>query len=39
MYPLSLWPYPNEPHYGVPVRIELQGDAAVAPDEPVTVRL
>jgi len=38
-YPLSLWPYPNEPQYGVPVRIELRGDGRVAPDEPVTVRL
>jgi multidrug resistance efflux pump len=39
MYPLSLWPYPNEPQYGVPVRIELRNDGWVAPDEPVTVRM
>lgn len=36
--PLSLWPFPNEPRFGVPVRVELQ-TGEVFPDEPVTVRL
>jgi multidrug resistance efflux pump len=36
--PLSLWPFPNEPKFAVPVRLELV-DAQVSPDEPLTVWL
>lgn len=38
MLPLPLWPWPQYPKFGVPVRIELD-QGAVAPDEPVRVRL
>ena len=38
MLPLPLWPWPQYPTFGVPVRIELD-NGAVAPDEPVRVRL
>lgn len=38
MFPLSLWPYPQAPRFGVPVKIELT-NGEIAPDEPVTVRM
>lgn len=36
--PSTLWSNPDWPQHGVPVRIRLS-DGAVAPDEPLTVRL
>ncbi|MEQ1567301.1 MAG: HlyD family efflux transporter periplasmic adaptor subunit, partial [Myxococcota bacterium] len=35
--PEALWALPSWPQYGVPVRVELEGD--IGPDEVVTVRL
>jgi multidrug resistance efflux pump len=37
--PPALLRNPAAPEWGVPVRVELTGDAVLGPDEPVTVRL